>query len=61
MTWYLILFVYGCNNNQGIDPGMIPGNCYNHEQRVPMPSLEICRQVRAINNGSKCIIEDVDH
>ena len=59
MKWFLIVYMYHCTGG-GIDPGIIPGNCGGNEARVVMPSLEVCRAVRAINAGSKCISEDIE-
>lgn len=59
-TWFLIVYFYACTNNSGGDPGIMPGNCYMRETRVAMPSLEICRSVRAVNAQSKCMSEDFD-
>ena len=46
----------------GIDCGINPAyrNTFQ-EQRLEMPSLEVCRQVRSLHGGSKCITEDVDN
>lgn len=59
MQWFLVLSLYTCNGG-GPDPGIVPGNCYNREVRVQMPSLEICRQARAVNQNSKCLSEEFD-
>jgi hypothetical protein len=60
LHWFLVLGIYGCVNNFGGDPGIIPNNCSFHDQRVQMPSLEICRVVRDLNGNSKCIAEAID-
>ena len=59
MKWYLILQIYSCTGG-GIDPGIVPGACGNREVRVEMPSIEVCRAVRAVNPSSKCLTEDTD-
>lgn len=59
MKWYLLMYLYSCAGG-GIDPGIVPGNCGNREVRIEMPSIEICRQVRGVNNGSKCLSEDIE-
>lgn len=58
-TWYLLFSIYGCQGG-GIDPGIVPGACVYHDQRVVMPSLETCRQVRDVNQGSRCMAEQFD-
>ncbi len=62
MKWFLIYFALipppPCG---GIDCGINPAyRSTSVEQRMEMPSLEVCRAVRAVNSGSKCITEDVD-
>jgi hypothetical protein len=42
MEWALIVQLFACNSNYGI----IPGNCLTRDSSIPMPSVEICRQVR---------------
>lgn len=59
MKWYLLFYVW-VTPGIGIDPCMSQGVCYNKETRVEMPSLEVCRQVRAVNQNSKCISEAID-
>ena len=65
LQWFLIVGIYGCINGLGADPGMIPGNCAFHPERVRMPSLETCRSVRDLNNNERggehfrCIIAEV--
>jgi hypothetical protein len=44
MEWALIVQLFACNPNYGGDAGIIPGNCFYSS--VPMPSVEICWQVR---------------
>ena len=60
LQWFLILAIYGCLNNYGGDPGIIAGNCSFHDQRIAMPSLAVCRAVRAVNKDSKCVGEEID-
>ena len=45
VEWFLILAIQSC------------GNC-NREMQLAMPSIEVCRQVRDINQGSKCVMTD---
>lgn len=56
MKWYLILSIYIVPSG-GIDPCISPGVCRYQEQRIIMPSKEICQQVKAVNHQSKCIGE----
>jgi len=49
-TTYLVLSIYGCTGG-GIDPGIVQGACVNHDQRVVMPTMEICRKVRDVNQS----------
>lgn len=62
MKWYLLMYLYACgsgtpSNNPTI---LITPTCENREVRVEMPSIEACRLVRAVNNGSKCLTEDIE-
>jgi hypothetical protein len=62
MKWFLIytttILPPPCG---GIDCGINPSYRSTYqEQRLEMPSLEVCRQVRSTNAGAKCITEDVD-
>lgn len=50
MEWALIVQLYGCSFGGGGDLGIIPGNCFTRDSSIPMPSVEICRQVRNYAN-----------
>jgi hypothetical protein len=60
LHWFLAIGLYHCLNNMGGDPGIIQGNCSFQEQKLVMPSLEVCRAVRAVNPDSKCLGEQID-
>ena len=45
IEWFLVLSVMSC------------GNC-NREVQIAMPSIEVCRVVRDLNSGSKCVTTD---
>ena len=45
IEWFLVMQVMSC------------GNC-NRAIELAMPSLEICRVVRDMNAGSKCVMTD---
>jgi hypothetical protein len=45
IEWFLVMQVMSC------------GNC-NRAIELAMPSLEICRVVRDLNDGSKCVMTD---
>jgi|SRR6185312_1636614 len=53
--WFLLLAWYACSGT-----GSLPTTDCNRDLRVDMPSLEVCRQVRAVNAGARCLTEDVD-
>jgi hypothetical protein len=55
MIWFLVLGIYGCHPVQEDQPPA----CYYRDQRLTMPSLEICRAVRD-SAGGKCVSEMVD-
>jgi hypothetical protein len=46
ITWYLMVPVYNC------DP------CKNREDHLVMPSIDVCRQIRDLNSGTRCITQD---
>jgi hypothetical protein len=54
MIWFLVIGIYGCHSGANA-----PSACYYRDQRLSMPSLEICRSVRDWAGG-KCISEMVD-
>lgn len=57
MVWFLIFSIYTCT---GVDPGIFQGNVCIREERVKMPSLEVCRTVRVVNEHSRCVAEVSD-
>jgi hypothetical protein len=59
MKWFLIMYVYACGSGQQGNIVITP-SCENREVRLEMPSIEVCRLVRASNKGSKCLSEDID-
>lgn len=59
--WFLLMTLQVWPPCGGIDCGINPGyRPTNHEVRVTMPSIDVCRQVRAANPGSRCLTEDLD-
>lgn len=61
MKWFLIFIFQTWPPCGGIDCGI--NSTYratNNEIKLEMPTLEVCRQVRAVNQGSKCVSEDID-
>lgn len=59
VQWYLVLSIYSCLGGGG-DPGIVQGACAFREQRVLMPSVQVCRQAKTVNGNSKCLGEVVD-
>jgi hypothetical protein len=44
--WFLIVPVYNC------------GECKERQMRIIMPSVEVCREVRDLNSGMVCVMQD---
>lgn len=57
MEWFLILGIYGCH--AGVENERAPSACYYRDQRLVMPSQEVCQMVLDMNGG-RCIAEITD-
>lgn len=44
--WFLIVPIYHCDS------------CVSREERLIMPSIEACREIRDLNSGTRCMTED---
>lgn len=58
MKWFLMWYVLVTPQLGGVDPCFNQGACRTETVRIPMPSKEVCIQVRDFNDGkAKCIAE----
>lgn len=60
MKWFLLMYVYACGTGSTGSGISISPACENREVRIAMPSIEVCRLVRGVNEGARCLTEDIE-